>query len=261
MSLAGPLEDPRPSGMCPCCHLVGDDCDESGSVKMWCGAMVKHSEMVDGRHPDHDPYRTLCCMEASRRSLDRPLGHPRSVGPAETECDRLRDRSGRVTDRRPLVGLLYELLRDHVPPSVLEELVRDQIDMQFDFSNGWMALYAQDLASRLSDVDNIENAFSDACRSLTRVPTFEGWRKGERGYIYLRISMTRQGDLIQFTVTGSCRRQADDAPFDIGVIILEKTEQELYAYGDLAQFFSSYIVDQSFVLAEAKWIKSQEGAE
>ena len=178
--------------------------------------------------------------------------------PFDTENDLLRDRSGRVTDRRPLVGLLYDLLRDEVPPARIERLVREQGGGdQFVFSNGWLAQYAQDLANRLLGVDDIEAAFIESCRSLKRVPTFEGWRKGEDVHIHLRISMEHMGDMLLFKVTGSCCRQASDAGFDIGVITLEKTDQELYACGDLSKFFESYVVDQAFALAEAKWIESE----
>lgn len=58
-------------------------------------------------------------------------------------------RSGQVIDDRPLVSFLYELMRDHVSPGVLERLVRDSPGIDTTFTNGHLARYAQDMASRL----------------------------------------------------------------------------------------------------------------
>jgi hypothetical protein len=52
----------------------------------------------------------------------------------------------------PIVGLFYDLLRDHIAPSTLEELVRTACkhsDQVITYTNGWLALYAQDLVRRL----------------------------------------------------------------------------------------------------------------
>lgn len=178
--------------------------------------------------------------------------------PFDTQDGLMRDRSGRVSDRRPLVGLLYDLLRDHVPAGVLEKLVREQIDKQFDFSNGWMAQYAQDLASRLLGVDEIENGFIEACRPLKRVPTYDSWKHVKDVHIHLRISMTRLADMVVFTANGECRKTSTDAPFVLSEIVLEKVEQELFACGDLGLFFQSYVVEQAFTLAEAQWIAREQ---
>ena len=66
--------------------------------------------------------------------------------------DRLREDSGTVQlngDR--LVGFLYDLLRDHLPPGKVEALVREAelCDPDVTYSNGWLARYAENLAGRL----------------------------------------------------------------------------------------------------------------
>ena len=62
----------------------------------------------------------------------------------------LRARSGDVWDRRPLVSFLYELLRDHLPASTVETIARNSYDPGVTrYCNGYLAKYAQDIATRL----------------------------------------------------------------------------------------------------------------
>ena len=64
----------------------------------------------------------------------------------------LRQRSNRVSLMDPIVALFYDLLMSHIAPGKLEELVRTACkhsDQVLDYSNGWLALYAQDLVRRL----------------------------------------------------------------------------------------------------------------
>lgn len=65
----------------------------------------------------------------------------------------MRARSGHVRDDRPLVSFLYLLLRDHVVAGAIEEMMLE-LDAQPDatvveYTNGWLAEYAQDIADRL----------------------------------------------------------------------------------------------------------------
>lgn len=68
--------------------------------------------------------------------------------------DALRAATGNVADDRPLVGFLYELLRDHLPAAEVEALVRsnEKISPADDvrYCNGHLARYAQLLADRLA---------------------------------------------------------------------------------------------------------------
>ena len=64
----------------------------------------------------------------------------------------LRERSGNVNYDDPLTSLLYSLLRDHVTPGVLENLVREIEDTPSAtslYTNGWLAQYANDLVRRI----------------------------------------------------------------------------------------------------------------
>ena len=58
--------------------------------------------------------------------------------------------SGRVKSSDPLVGFLYTLLRDHVTPGQVQELVMDSlIGEECHYTNGYLAKYATHLAKQL----------------------------------------------------------------------------------------------------------------
>lgn len=61
----------------------------------------------------------------------------------------IRERNGCVDDEDKLVAFLYLLMRDHVVPGTLEEIMKNLAADRFQFSNGWLALYAKDIAGRL----------------------------------------------------------------------------------------------------------------
>lgn len=67
----------------------------------------------------------------------------------------LRSRSGDVMVESKLVGFLYDLMRDYIPPGIIEELIQKSEDIcqsnQCLYSNGWLARYAVDIAKRLGD--------------------------------------------------------------------------------------------------------------
>lgn len=66
--------------------------------------------------------------------------------------DQMRKRSGSVDSRIPLVSFLYTLIRDHVTPGQIEEIMLRQmpkVGETTEFSNGYLANYAQDVATRI----------------------------------------------------------------------------------------------------------------
>lgn len=70
----------------------------------------------------------------------------------EDKSSALRNRSGSVQIDSKLVSFLYELMRDHLPPGKVEEIVRaSEGESNVVYTNGWLAQYAQDLANRLKD--------------------------------------------------------------------------------------------------------------
>lgn len=68
--------------------------------------------------------------------------------------DELREISGEVDDDRKLVSFLYQLMRDHVPPGVVEEILLDCMhDGTVEYTNGWLARHAQNIADKLGVKD------------------------------------------------------------------------------------------------------------
>lgn len=65
--------------------------------------------------------------------------------------DRQRRASGTFSCADPQVSFLYQLLRDHVTPGVMERIVREvELEPQpITYTNGWLAKYADHLAARL----------------------------------------------------------------------------------------------------------------
>ncbi len=61
----------------------------------------------------------------------------------------LRERSGSVDINSKLVSFLYQLMRDHLSSGVIEEIVRESENPDVQYTNGWLAKYAEDLANRL----------------------------------------------------------------------------------------------------------------
>lgn len=70
----------------------------------------------------------------------------------------MRKKSGYVNDKRLLVGFLYLLMRDRVTPGMIESIVLEISNAhdhktakieKFEFTNGWLAKYCQDVADRL----------------------------------------------------------------------------------------------------------------
>lgn len=67
------------------------------------------------------------------------------------EIKAMRERSGRVQIDSKLVSFLYQLMRDHVTPGVIEEVLNDSVhESDVVYTNGWLAKYAEDIAKRLS---------------------------------------------------------------------------------------------------------------
>lgn len=66
---------------------------------------------------------------------------------------RMRKKSGSIDDNRLLVDFIYIIGRDYIPLGKIESIML-MIDKgkktKSEFSNGWLAEYAQDVAERLS---------------------------------------------------------------------------------------------------------------
>jgi hypothetical protein len=65
---------------------------------------------------------------------------------------RLRDASGNIVGTSHLTCFLYLLMRDHLPMGVVEQIAIDSQAAKgttIEYTNGWLAQYAQDVAQRL----------------------------------------------------------------------------------------------------------------
>lgn len=67
--------------------------------------------------------------------------------------DDLRTRSGSVKSSSLLVSFLYTLMRDHLTPGEVEAILQEEVEKyagkEMEYSNGWLANYAKDIARRL----------------------------------------------------------------------------------------------------------------
>lgn len=91
-------------------------------------------------------------MQGSIETLDGSdnFYHYKVRPSAEEHNKKLQQRSGEISSSDPLVGFLYDLMmRDHMQPSDMEDLVRNQTKNETKFSNGYLAKYAIDLVERL----------------------------------------------------------------------------------------------------------------
>ena len=72
----------------------------------------------------------------------------------KAENDRMRAASGDVDDTRPFVAFIYLLLQSgDLVPGDLEDVLDEQMDLtasEYQFANGWLAAYAQDIVDRLT---------------------------------------------------------------------------------------------------------------
>jgi len=62
---------------------------------------------------------------------------------------RMRKASGHFKSKNKTVSLLYELMRDHIPPGIIEGIMENVSDKECFYTNGWLAQYAEDIANRL----------------------------------------------------------------------------------------------------------------
>lgn len=65
----------------------------------------------------------------------------------------MREESGRFASERELVSFFYELMRDHLPPGKVEEIVQHVLNEEGNpvaYTNGWLARYANYIVQRLT---------------------------------------------------------------------------------------------------------------
>lgn len=197
-------------------------------------------------------------------------GRP-SLGFNHEQNVRLAVESGKVKDTRPLVAFLYDLVRDRLPLGTVETMVREQFEPQnpyvdkepdsYQFTNGWLAKYAQDVADRLVPMPEFHADFFNAMdqAGLAPVPTCKGWRKvGENLHVYLEFQLHREyGDMIVVKATGLAKDTtlSNTAPVVVPPMKFEKCDGELLATERVDWFFRN-IMDKAYDAAEV-WFRKQ----
>lgn len=99
-----------------------------------------------------------------------------------TQNAELRERSGSVNSKDPLVSFIYHLLRDHLPAGAVEGIMQEHLagDMaNAQFCNGYLAQYAKDISARLVSQDPEE--------SMSIVELLDS-RKRKLNDVYARIA-------------------------------------------------------------------------
>lgn len=68
----------------------------------------------------------------------------------KTECRKMRIKSGKINSHSKLICFLYLLMRDMITPGKVENLILDMDKAEsYQFTNGWLAKYAENIAKRL----------------------------------------------------------------------------------------------------------------
>ncbi len=141
--------------------------DEKEADRVEAAHDVRAASLADGaKSPGSQVWPTFFSPRALEAILEAREGSyegeaPESAGEdAEAEeqaivrkhMTDMRTRSGEVRDNRKIVEFLYTLVRDHVPLGVVEGLMIDIAvtgEKERNYTNGWLARYAQDVAAHL----------------------------------------------------------------------------------------------------------------
>ena len=61
-----------------------------------------------------------------------------------TLCEEMRLESGSVNSDDIMVSFMYILMRDHLPPGIIENIIVNHcFTKETEFTNGWLAQYAK----------------------------------------------------------------------------------------------------------------------
>lgn len=69
----------------------------------------------------------------------------------DEDCRRMRRESGRVNSESKLVEFFYLLLRDYLPAGQVEEIMIKITGGERQYTNGWLAQLAENIATRLTE--------------------------------------------------------------------------------------------------------------
>jgi len=95
----------------------------------------------------------------------------------------LKEASGSVTSDDPMVGFLYDLMRDYVQPGDIERAVENNLYRDtYTFSNGWLAKYAEDVVKTLTKKPDDELDVGDTVTLISGGPMMTIYSKNNLEY-------------------------------------------------------------------------------
>ncbi len=68
--------------------------------------------------------------------------------------EKLRKESNSFSKKCKLTEFLYYLMRDHVTPGTVEGIMTENTGDDCNYTNGWLARYAENVAERLNPRNN-----------------------------------------------------------------------------------------------------------
>lgn len=95
----------------------------------------------------------------------------------------LKEASGSVTSNDPMVGFLYDLMRDYIRPGDIERAVENNLYRDTcTFSNGWLAKYAEDIVKTLTKKPDDELDVGDTVTLISGGPIMTVYGKNPLEY-------------------------------------------------------------------------------
>lgn len=108
----------------------------------------------------------------------------------------LKEASGSVTSNDPMVGFLYDLMRDYVRPGEIERAVENNLYKgTCTFSNGWLAKYAEDVVETLTKKSDDGLNVGDTVTLISGGPVMTVYAKNDVEYAcmwFVHNELTRE---------------------------------------------------------------------
>ena len=130
-------------------------------------------------------------------AVNQLIGRSKMKNDIKEHNKALRQRSSSVNSDNKLVEFLYILMRDHLPAGKVEGIMIDHVTGgENNYTNGWLATYAKDIARRLNSVDNVEiiaNEQDKIFLTLTMIANLEFEKDANNAHVYRKLGETLVG--------------------------------------------------------------------